>query len=304
MDEDLTREVAMALLQAMATIGQAAVAGGPRAKAYLDADAIRIVDGKPQFHKDRFLAVLADDLVLRGPMNPVLLLVRDNFEMNKRAIDSIFAQDIPATLVIVDNSVRDDTFNWALEQKIAVYPFRPQLGVSKGWNFGLAALFKDGWEHVLVPNSDTILPPWFYRELLAREVDFVTGVSVESMEQIAHLPNEPQALVEAPDFSAFLIRREAWQKVGPFDERMKNYYSDNDWHIRAHRAGVPLWNAGLPFYHERSSTLKNAPPREKRDLDLQSVADSEVFYSIYGCYPWQPEYAALFRKAETERASL
>ena len=63
MDEELTSEIAMALLQAMATIGRAAVAGEPRAQAYLDADAIRIVDGKPQFHKDRFLAVLANDLM-------------------------------------------------------------------------------------------------------------------------------------------------------------------------------------------------------------------------------------------------
>lgn len=248
-------------------------------------------------------------------MNPVLILTHNCLELTKRCVESVEKQDMPTLIYILDNFYTDGTRQW-LEG-----PSRPaglwyglfdeNIGVSHGWNAGLEFLFSsstafngDLAQHVLVLNNDTILPSWFYRELLAREVDFVTGVSVESMKQIAHPPNEPRALVEAPDFSAFLIRRAAWERIGPFDERMKNYYSDNDWHIRAHRAGVPLWNAGLPFYHERSSTLKNAPPREKRDLDLQSVADSEVFASIYGCYPWQPEYAALFQEPPKERVVL
>ena len=229
-------------------------------------------------------------------MNPVLILTHNCLELTKRCVESVRAQDIETTLEVIDNGSTDGTREWLSAQDINNVSFETNLGVSLGWNQGLRYFFEvpHQADHVLVVNNDTILPSWFYRTLLGHNVDFVSGISVESMKQIAHPPNERQALVEAPDFSAFLLRRTAWERIGPFDERMKNYYSDNDWHIRAHRAGVPLWNAGLPFYHERSSTLKNAPPREKRALDLQSMADSEVFYSIYGCYPWQPEYAALF----------
>jgi GT2 family glycosyltransferase len=230
-------------------------------------------------------------------MNPVLILVHNCLELTKRCVESVRAQDIETRVEVIDNGSTDGTREWLSAQGIDNIAFETNLGVSLGWNQGLRYFFDvpHRADHVFVVNNDTILPSWFLRTLLERNVDFVTGISVESMAQIAHPPNEPHPLVEAPDFSAFILRRAAWERIGPFDERMKNYYSDNDWHIRAHRAGVPLWNAGLPFYHERSSTLKNAPPREKRNLELQSVADSEVFYSIYGCYPWQSEYAVLFR---------
>lgn len=63
MGEERVSESAMLLLQFMATIGQAAVAGAPSAQPYLAAGAIRVVDGIPEFHKDRFLALLADELI-------------------------------------------------------------------------------------------------------------------------------------------------------------------------------------------------------------------------------------------------
>jgi hypothetical protein len=148
----------------------------------------------------------------------------------------------------------------------------------------------------LVINNDTVLPSNFYSELLSYNVPFVTGRSTESMLEISSMvQNERQPLVGGPDFSAFLIRREAWEKIGPFDERMKLYAGDNDYHVRAHRAGVPLLRANLPFYHERSSTLKKAPPAERREIELQADRDREVFKSIYGCMPWEPGYAELFK---------
>lgn len=227
-------------------------------------------------------------------MNPVLLLVRDNLEMNKRCIDSICSQDVPTTLVIADNSEQDDTVKWALDQNnIAVYPFRPQIGVSRGWNFGLGALFKDGWEHVLVPNSDTILPPWFYSSLLNYDVPFVTGVSVGNMAEIAAPPPRKE-LVEHPDMSAFLIRRECWERVGKFDENMVHYCGDLDYHIRAYRSGVHLMNAGVPFYHERSSTLRLSTPKDRRLIELQADADRRTFTEKWGCATSGPSYDAMF----------
>lgn len=216
-------------------------------------------------------------------MNPVLLLVRDNFEMNKRCIESIFAQDISVTLVVVDNSERDETVIWALDQKLAVYPFRPQIGVSRGWNFGLSGLFKDGWAHVLVPNSDTVIPPFFYRTLLECNVPFVSGVTFTDMDAVMQ-PQTP-SLTDGPDFSAFLIRRECWEKVGSFDASMVHYCSDVDYDIRARKAGIVLHNSHVKFYHERSSTLRNASPEDRRAIQEQSNRDHQAFRAKYGCLP-------------------
>lgn len=232
-------------------------------------------------------------------MNPVLILARNNLELTKRCIASINAQDIPTSIFVIDNDSADQTEEWLSsdEYKGVWQRFSPQLSVSEGWNFGLNELFYGIiWkaEHVLCPNADTVLPSWFYRELLSYNVPFVTGVSVGSMEEIAH--QEPRkGLAPYPDFSAWLMRRSVWETVGEFNSEMRLYASDCAWHIDAHRKGIPLWNSGIGFFHERSSTLKNAPPRERREIELQADADRDVFKSIYGYYPGEPGYADLFK---------
>ena len=107
-------------------------------------------------------------------------------------------------------------------------------------------------------------------------------------------PEPPKELAPCPDFSGFLIRRECWEKVGPFDESMKLYASDLDYHIRAHRAGIRLMNAGVNFYHERSSTLNSAPPKERRNIELQADADRERLTEKWGCTAWRESYTAMF----------
>ena len=167
------------------------------------------------------------------------------------------------------------------------------MGVSRGWNAGLDYCFLCGADHVLVIGNDTVLAPWTYSALLSADVPFVTGVDVG----MNPLPEKPDVfpLSPHPDFSCFLIRRECWEKVGPFDERMKIYASDCDYHVRAHRLGVPLWKASVPYNHERSSTLNRATPEERAEINAQANMDRQVFFNTYGCLPGTPAYNELFR---------
>lgn len=228
-------------------------------------------------------------------MNPVLILTHNCLELTKKCVESVRSQDIPTHVWIIDNGSTDGTVEWAGHEDILEVPYPCNVGVSRGWNQGLACLF-DGEKqsHCLVVNNDTLLPPWFYSSLLEYDVPFVTGISVNTMEAIAEKQPKKE-LGNGPDFSAFLIRKSAWDLVGPFDEEMVSYASDNDWHVRAHRAGLNLWNSGVHFYHERSSTIKNADAREHRELCLQADADREVFREKYQCLPWEPKYAELFK---------
>jgi GT2 family glycosyltransferase len=228
-------------------------------------------------------------------MNPILVLTHNNLDMNKRCVISALNQDIPTWVYLVDNDSKDQTYEWAKTvENVVPVQFVPQIGVSGGWNHGLKTLFEcEGAEHVLCVNSDTVLPRWFYSSLLSYDGPFISGVSVETMEEIAN-PEPRKELAPCPDFSAWLMRKECWDKVGKFDESMSLYASDNDFHIRAHRAGVRLMNAGVPFYHQRSSTLNNANPKEKRAIQMQADADRLRFYEKYGFHTWSPEYAAQF----------
>jgi GT2 family glycosyltransferase len=242
-------------------------------------------------------------------MNPVLILTHNCLELTKKCVESVRKQDIPVSIHIYDNESSDGTQSWVASQEdIIDQSSGVDLGVSAGWNFVLEILFQKQWERrghkmqgwgakqVLVLNNDTQISPSTYRELLSYDVPFVTGASTEDMLQISPLiHHERKPLVGGPDFSAFLIRRDCWEKVGPFDERMKLYASDNSFHVEAHRKGVPLLRANVPFYHERSSTLKKASPAERREIELQADKDREVFKSIYGCFPWEPGYAELFK---------
>src|ERR1019366_2359061 len=117
-------------------------------------------------------------------MNPVLILAHNNLALTQRAVASVMGQDIPTDIFVIDNDSTDGTAQWLLAQGIRHAPFRPQLGVSVGWNYGLQYLFRL-YEHVLVINNDVILPRWFYNVLLMPNVPFVTGVSTDVM------PTEP-----------------------------------------------------------------------------------------------------------------
>lgn len=227
--------------------------------------------------------------------NPVLLLTHNCLELTKRCVESIKAQDIPTEFLIYDNGSTDGTPEWISAQDCLETFMLQNEGVSKGWNSGLDYLFNVEYAgHVLVLNNDTIIPPWFYSTLLSYDVPFVTGVSVDSMDAIRE-PESRKELRECPDFSAFLIRRDCWEQVGPFDERLVHYCGDMDYHIRAHRMGITLMNAGVNFYHERSSTIKHSSPEERRAIEMQANRDRQTFRSIYGFGANDPQYEEVFK---------
>lgn len=233
-------------------------------------------------------------------MNPILILSHNTYELTRRCVESCLAQDCGDILIsLIDNDSSDQTYEWA-KQHIplprSLVQFRPQIGVSAGWNIGLKHLFVDeGAAHVFVVNSDTILPSYFCRAILSemqqRNLLFASGQSVEHNPPHVLIPQEP---VPSPDFSAYCISKTAWERIGEFEETMRLYASDNDYHLRAHRAGVHLWNALVPFYHERSSTLRLASPRDRREIELQADADRVVFREKWGFDTWSPQYAAAF----------
>src|ERR1700688_5036726 len=110
-------------------------------------------------------------------MNPCLILTRNNLDLTKKCAESVRGQDIPTRIYIVDNGSSDGTEGWVMDElhESRIYSLRPlksNMGVSRGWNLELSAMFAEGLEHVLVLNNDAIVPPWFYRGLLANPYPF------------------------------------------------------------------------------------------------------------------------------------
>lgn len=225
-------------------------------------------------------------------MNPVLIVTHNCLAQTQRCVASIEAQDIPTRLLIIDNGSTDGTVEWLTGRDSIRFNYN--AGFSKGVNTGLHILFADPrTDYVLCLNNDTVVPPWFYSELLSYDMPFVTGLSMDNMESIAQKPGD-RTVIPHPDFSTFLIRRRVWNKVGPFNERMKNYASDCAFHIFAHRRGIPLVKTMVPYYHERSSTLHNAPPDERVEIFNQANLDRDVFRRMFGFTPGEPAYSNAF----------
>ena len=227
--------------------------------------------------------------------NPVLILTHNNLDLTRRCVESVLAQDIETQIQILDNASTDGMDHWI--KPMGVLPViycKENLGVSKGWNDGLTDLFSEpSRDHVLVIGNDTVLPSWFYSTLLSYDLPFVSGVAVDNMEQIVSLPERTEP-VPNPDFSAWLIKRSVWEKVGPFSDAMVSWASDCDFHVRAHRLGINLLKVNVPFYHVHSRTIELAPTREKRMLEMQADSDRMTFSEIWKCRVGSPQYAELF----------
>src|SRR6266481_1120977 len=233
--------------------------------------------------------------------HPILVVTHNNIAINKRCYASLMEQDVLCQPIFIDNGSTDGTKEW-LDETCPGFRWTSNEGVSRAWNAGIelafSLVFKNGYaNHVLVANSDVVLAPWTYSLLLSYDLPFVTGVASDDPAQIQQ-PRPPHLpLEDHPDFSLFLIRRDAWQKIGRFDERMRLYAQDCDYHIRGFRLGVEMKKCCCPFYHESSATVKHAPPAEQAAIFEQANADRRVFASIYGCVPGTEEYYALFAES-------
>ena len=222
-------------------------------------------------------------------MNPVLILSRNTLELTRRCVESIRKQDIPTRIFVIDNGSRDGSMQWAESEGILLDAAPTNTGFSAAVNHGLAVIFAKGAEWCLVPNSDTELAPWTYREVLSTHSGFVTGASWDKLDAVMSEDNHWHGeLTAGPDFSCFLVSRAMWETVGELDRDMGIYCSDVDYDIRARRMGITLHNSHIKFFHNRSSTLRLASAGDRAAIKAQADHDHLVFKARYGMMPGDP----------------
>ncbi len=212
------------------------------------------------------------------------------------AVETCLAQDIGPVRVLCGLDRADDgVAEWLRTQHPRVQSVTMLgRGVSAIWNGLLEYAFETlNAPCVLVVNNDIRLRPDTYRRLANDGGAFVTCVGTSSG---AKFPGgEPSGETRPhPDFSCFLIRRECWQQVGRFDEQMRIYTSDGDYHLRMHQAGVPAYCLDLPFYHYASGTLKQTDPDGRVRILARATLDREAFEAKWGCKMGTTEYYAKF----------
>lgn len=226
-------------------------------------------------------------------MNPVFILCCNNLALTKRCVESARKQDIETQIFCIDNGSLDDTAAWLESEGILLEAFPLNSGFSYGMNYGIRKIFEMGVEYVLATGTDTFLPPYYYRRLRDSGLDVVTGTSAGSTGDLM----EPEACLMMrpnPDFSSILYRKDAWQKLGGFDESMMCYCQDCCLHLRAHRMGIKMYSVNVPFLHEASATVRLSGEVAREDIKRRANVDHANFVRKYGFEPGSTEYTAQF----------
>lgn len=236
--------------------------------------------------------------------NPIVCFVRAGLEMTVSAVESMLRQDIPVHVGIVCNGAPKDVvdglywqFGGPSHPNVSIVENEAELSVAAAWNREIRGHVSSGG-HVLVCNNDIELRPEYYRLLLADGGDFVTGIGDADRDRVFSGEVHPESRRPHPDFSCYLIRRAAWEKVGPFDEGFEvAYCEDCDYHIRMHQAGIEAVSIGVPFYHRVSGTMKSLSAGERERVHAAADRNRDRFRKKWGCLPGDADYYAYFAEA-------
>lgn len=178
-------------------------------------------------------------------------------------LDSLRAQEVKCLPVVVDNGSTDHS----AEIVRSDFPEAEVLRLERNLGFGKAlnrAISRFGGENIFLLNNDVECRPDFVGEMLARlepGADMVAGVLTNAADpdliDSAGVVADRRTLMAfdylhdcrvevvrhaapplAPTGGAALYRRDAFESVGGFDERIFAYYEDLDLALRMHIAGA------------------------------------------------------------------
>ena len=230
-------------------------------------------------------------------INPIVCPISNAAHLTRKAHLTFAAQDVDPKpeILYIDNASVDSTPQMLAGWDCHVLRNHVPLSVAQSWNQGLEWWWAQGAEHVLVCNNDVELRPDTYRLLLEDGGGFVTAVGNQSAACIKALSKPVAEPRGHPDFSCFLIHKEVWDKVGPFDEKFEMAYcEDQDYHVRLHMAGVWAYCIDLPFYHIGSATVSLMSPKEQKKLQDMANRNRAYFREKWGVEGASPEYYAMF----------
>lgn len=221
----------------------------------------------------------------------VVILDYNQPDITVRCLESIVENDvIPDHVVVVENGTelipRDQIH--ALRETLQITILRPMrnLGCAGGRNLGLNYLAANtDLARYMVLDNDTILPEDFYRRLGDFDMDPLeviapvilplhdgsawSGGTLSSNGQptvrrkVPESQSDPVVVDWAPG-ACLIMRTEAWETVGEFDDWMDFYYEDTDWCVRLSQyGGNVVVRPDLRIDHEKHQSLggKGSPER-------------------------------------------
>lgn len=138
-----------------------------------------------------------------------------------------------------------------------------QKTLPTAWNMCIELGFSTGAEYVIVANDDIELIRGDL-SMLCKPNGIVNPLVNGSFFKIFHA-------------HIFGIHKDAWEKIGEFDENFQVYWSDTDYAMRMINSGVDIYmQYGVDVLHPNPASTIGSTPDEIRN------ADKEYFISKWG----------------------
>jgi len=213
----------------------------------------------------------------------VVMPVVNQFELGVKALESIKSKHLWTPFIAA---------NW-----------RNRVCVAEAWNNGIYN-FPDA-KYVLIINDDIVLAPHTIDHMVdmmeengelavLSATDYRNTESPESVREMGEFHVE-RDLIDAPDFSCFMIRVEAFGEIGPFDTNFeKAYFEDDDyvrrivvndkWDVRRSQRAM--------FYHYGSRTQNAGGKKAVTDTEFRN--NRAYYVSKWGGMPGEENYQIPF----------
>ena len=200
----------------------------------------------------------------------------------------------------------------AQNENVIVLTDLDTFSLAEKWNLGVDALCGDNCDVFLICNNDII----FNKHTIDRLCDRIENIrktneniglvsahnmrsSIESLEIIDYPYVNESNEAPGPDFSCFMVSKEAYDLVGPFDEDYSPcFFEDNDYHIRLIHAGLRAVSiTAAPYYHFGSVTQNSVLGGICSHNDFER--NRAYFKEKFGFIPGDPEYNDTVQSLET-----
>lgn len=181
--------------------------------------------------------------------------------------------------------------------------WRANIGVAASWNKGFRAMTRKGCTEIAFLNDDTTLSPFMLERMAGylRNRDDVGVVTGKSSDAIGSKFDPDDICEEKPDYACFMIKDDAFETIGSFDENfVPAYFEDNDYHYRTKLAGLRSVRLNeARFVHEGSAT-QNMDPRNPVVPSKRFEKNRDYYIEKWGNIPGKEIYSTPFNMSEVD----
>jgi O-antigen biosynthesis protein len=247
-------------------------------------------------------------------LTSIVLVTYNKLDYTKQCIESVRQHTKLGSyeLIAIDNGSTDGTVEWLEKQKdVRVLANGYNAGFPKACNQGL--VLAQG-ELLMLLNNDTLVTSRWLEGLkeallsdpsvgavgpVTNNASYLTGIPVsyrtmDEMEQfaVAFNQSDPAKWEERLKLIGYclLIRRQAYEKIGPLDERFgMGNFEDDDYSLRLRLAGYKLLLCGDTFIHHYGSVSFS------EDSVMYKRVLAENCIEFIGKWGFHPAYGMVIR---------